>query len=292
MAHYNLYGMKRRSQIKISILALVLAFAVTLGLNMLYSVSAAHTETVVVTGNTVDESLEENGSKGWWFGRDEDNVADFEFVNGVNSIGSGGLEIKPLGSTPANKFIGENFVWQPIADVNSISYDYQITGDGTPSDANEFYMNVYMNFGESADDKYYDCKYDVVPDVGTVGSFTTVTFDPTQSYPVTKGTQSWNQSPYDCPEKPMDMNSAQTGEGAYIRMFALNVGDVTAGDAGLGGYFDNVVLTTTEETTIYDFEALPASKDNCKKGSYADYGFTNQGLCIQAVNTGKDARNR
>lgn len=29
------------------------------------------------------------------------------------------------------------------------------------------------------------------------------------------------------------------------------------------------------------------SKDNCKKGGYANYGFKNQGKCIQFVNTGK-----
>ena len=34
----------------------------------------------------------------------------------------------------------------------------------------------------------------------------------------------------------------------------------------------------------------PVTKDNCKNGGWADFGFKNQGLCIQFVNTGKDSR--
>lgn len=92
--------------------------------------------------------------------------------------------------------------------------------------------------------------------------------------------------------KPMDMNSAETGEGAFIRMFALNVGGTNNSDTGLAGYLDNVVMNLGTGTTVYDFEASPVLKDDCKKGGYTDYGFRNQGLCIQFVNTGKDSRNR
>jgi hypothetical protein len=34
----------------------------------------------------------------------------------------------------------------------------------------------------------------------------------------------------------------------------------------------------------------PESKDDCKKGGWADFGFKNQGQCIKFVNTGKDSR--
>ena len=43
---------------------------------------------------------------------------------------------------------------------------------------------------------------------------------------------------------------------------------------------------TVEPTVI----PQPTSKDDCKKGGYADYGFTNQGQCIRYVNTGEDSR--
>lgn len=36
-----------------------------------------------------------------------------------------------------------------------------------------------------------------------------------------------------------------------------------------------------------DVESCAITKDDCKHGGYADFGFRNQGLCIQFVNTGK-----
>lgn len=40
------------------------------------------------------------------------------------------------------------------------------------------------------------------------------------------------------------------------------------------------------------FDVLPdaQTKDDCKNGGWETFGFRNQGLCIQFVNTGKDSR--
>lgn len=40
------------------------------------------------------------------------------------------------------------------------------------------------------------------------------------------------------------------------------------------------------------FDVIPdvQTKDECKNGGWETYGFSNQGLCIQFVNTGKDSR--
>ena len=45
----------------------------------------------------------------------------------------------------------------------------------------------------------------------------------------------------------------------------------------------------------WDFDWTPfyvesMTADHCKNGGFADFGFRNQGLCIQYVNTGKDSR--
>jgi hypothetical protein len=40
-------------------------------------------------------------------------------------------------------------------------------------------------------------------------------------------------------------------------------------------------------TTVY---SDPETRDDCMKGGWESYGFNNQGLCIQFVNTGKDSR--
>jgi len=54
-------------------------------------------------------------------------------------------------------------------------------------------------------------------------------------------------------------------------------------DAG-GNWFDDLHISAVPYVTN------PETKDDCKKGGFAQYGFRNQGLCIQYVNTGKDSR--
>lgn len=244
------------------------------------AVSAA-TNTVTVTGNT---SAGEN-QPGWLFNRDVTTATPYEFNDDAASVGTGSLYVKPIGANPSDKFIGEYFANAFVADVDSFSYDFQIGSGGTVADANQFYLNVYANFGESADNKFYDCRYNVVPTVGTVGSFTTVTFDPTQAYSVTtRGGAS--ASPYACPAVPADMDLLSPS--STIRAFALNVGDTSASDTGLDGYLDNVVLTLNSDTTVFDFEPVltPANKDACKKGGWETFNtpvFKNQGDCVSYV---------
>ena len=51
------------------------------------------------------------------------------------------------------------------------------------------------------------------------------------------------------------------------------------------------MVTIDGTTTVYDFEpGSPATKEDCKNGGFADYGFANQGQCIRFVNTGQDSR--
>lgn len=191
----------------------------------------------------------------------------------------------PIGATALDKFIGENFINTPIANVNSISYDFQIGSGGDAGDAGQFYMNVYANFGVSADDKFYDCRYNVVPVVGSVAGFTTVTFDPTQAYPVTtRGGAS--ASPFTCPAVPADMDLLSAG--SNIRAFALNVGDTSASDVGLDGYLDNVVVDLDSSgVATNDFESvIVINKDQCKDGGWKNVTdadgnpFKNQGQCV------------
>jgi hypothetical protein len=199
-----------------------------------------------------------------------------------------GLYVLPIGANPSDKFIGENFINTAIANVNSISYDFLLGGGGS-ADYQHFYMNVYANFGVSDDLKFYDCRYAVVPTAGSTTTFTTVTFDPTQPYTVATR----NTSPYPCPAIPADMDTLSAG--SNIRMFSINVGDTSASDLGLDGYYDKVVVDTTGGTTTYDFEPylVATNADQCKKGGWMTYKrangspFKNQGDCIQYVNTGR-----
>lgn len=248
-------------------------------------VANAATPTVIVTGDT---SAGEN-QPGWLFNRDVSTSTPFEFNTDEASIGSGSLYVMPIGSNPADKFIAENFINAPIADVETISYDFMIGSGGVASDENEFYMNVYANFGSSPDNKFYDCRYNVVPSTGSTTDWTTVTFDPTQSYSVTQS----GTSPYTCPAVPADMDLSSAG--STIRVFALNVGDTSANDTGLDGYLDNVVVSIAGDTTINDFEPAltPSDKNECKNGGWMMFNtpvFDNQGQCVSYVQANEHAQ--
>lgn len=204
-----------------------------------------------VSGNT---SAGEN-QLGWMFNRDTTTATPFSFSTGAASNGTGSLYVAPISSTTAsNKFVGELFLLKPIADIKNVSYDFKI---GAPSaDVEEhFYMNVYANFGVSSSTKFYDCRYNVIPTTGSLGGFTTVTFDPTQNYTVTTrgGAQA---SPFTCPTSPAGMNALSGG--STIRVVAINVGDTSTSDAGISGYIDNVKVVTKDgidtDTVVYDFE--------------------------------------
>lgn len=256
---------------KISLRSQFLVF----GFLLIASVANAAT-TVAVSGNT---AAGEN-QPGWLFNRDVTTSTPYQFNSDAASIGGGSLYVEPITNTNTSglapnpnwdKFIGENFIQAPVADVNTISYDFRIGPNSVDTQEEQFYMNVYANFGVSDDNKFYDCRYSVVPTTGSTAGFTTVTFDPTQSYPVTTR----GNSPFLCPAAPADMDLLSAG--SNIRMFALNAGDTSASDTGLDGYFDNVVVDRDSNgVMIYDFEpdtdgdGVSDATDNCPAVVNAD----------------------
>lgn len=240
----------------------------------------AATSTVRITGET---AAFEN-DLGWMFARDLTTDTAYEFNSDEASIGAGSLYVPPIGPAAMDKFIAELFLITPLASIDSIAFDFLIGSGGTAADANQFYLNVYANFPSSLPTKFYDCRYTIVATVGSTTEFTTVTYDKDTAYPVTtRG--GLDPSPMPCPAVPSAM-----GPGAILRMASISVGDTTASDVGLNAYLDNVVVVTGDDTVIYDFDVEPVTKDDCKSGGWADYGFKNQGACIQFVNTGKDNR--
>lgn len=211
--------------------------------------------TVSVSGNT---SSGEN-VLGWMFNRDAGTQTPFSFAAGNQNTGSGSLFIPAITNTVvgnADKFIAELFLQKTIADLNSISYAFKIAGPAETAKSH-FYVNVYANFGSSSATKFYDCRYNMLTATGSMTGYTTVTFDPTQTYSVATRTDNPNTveneaSPQACPASPAAM-----GEGATIRAIAINVGDTSANDAGVSGYLDTVIVNTDSVITTYDFEAAP-----------------------------------
>lgn len=198
--------------------------------------------TVIISGDTAGGE----NQPGWLFNRDTSTMTPFEFNTVEASIGDGSLYVFPIGTSSSDKFIGELFLNDTMSDIVSISYDYMLGNNSatTTASANQFYANVYANFDDS--DDFGHCVYNVVPNNGTAG-WHTVTFDPEMDYDVRqRGTEV-------CPASPSDM-----GPDAELRAFAINLGDTTDTDEGLDGYFDNVVVETTDMITTYDFEPTPA----------------------------------
>ena len=244
MTHAPYEKSRRQSSWLLAMAVAMVAFAALAGTGLLNGQDARAAGTVVVSANT---SPAEN-QPGWMFNRDPGNTTPYAFNNAAASIGAGSLNVLPIGATAADKFIGEFFMLSPLANVQSISYDFKIGSGGTAGSAGQFYMNVYANFGASSPTKFYDCRYNVVPATGSTTLFTTVTFNPSATYPVTTS----GSSPSSCPATPAAM-----GAGATLRMFSLNVGDTSASDSGLDGYLDNVVVTLAADTTTYDFDPKP-----------------------------------
>lgn len=220
-------------------------------------------------------------NQGWIFNPDPNNTTPYEFTTDKHSIGLGSLYVQPIGSDVLHKFIAVKSLAMPVADLNSISYDFQIAGDGrTTTDSNQFYLNVYTNKPGST--TYYDCRFDYVSTAGSTTNFTTSTFNATD-IPVNVGGAS-------CPTTLAGMAAGST-----IKAIALNMGDTTGSDIGLAGYFDKVVVNSDFNITTYDFDptpVVPTAKDQCKNGGWGNFTgktFKNQGQCVSYVQANEHA---
>ncbi|MEO7617276.1 MAG: hypothetical protein ABIS59_00365 [Candidatus Saccharibacteria bacterium] len=224
-------------------------------------------------------------TQGWGFNPDPANSTPYEFTNAQASIGSGSLYVLPIGTNAADKFIATKTLGVPTSDVSSVAYDFKIAGNGTSASANQFYLNVYTNLPGST--TYYDCRFDYAPTSGSISSFTTASFDANSTPTIVKA-----RGAATCPTTLAAMPSGSTA-----KFIALNVGDTSTSDAGLAGYLDKVVVTTTSDSTTYDFETdltYPKTKDECKKDAWKTFtggDFKNQGQCVSFVASNDKARN-
>lgn len=84
--------------------------------------------------------------------------------------------------------------------------------------------------------------------------------------------------------------------GSDININSVFWNTATAGyytNGGPGGYFredTNWAPYGTVALQVTTRKANPTNANSCKKGGWEAFGFKNQGLCIQYVNTGKDSR--
>jgi hypothetical protein len=219
-----------------------------------------------------DKPIKVSGDgSGWQFNRDASNATPYSMSLAQRTIGGGSLYVEPIPAVPgAKKFIAEQFLASPAADLQSISVDFLIAGSGTALDATDFYVNVYTLLPNTTQ-TFFDCRFDYIATSGSTTQFTTLTVNPAALAPVTTRAGS--------PPCPATLSAMPAG--TTIPFFSINVGQTNGGDAGLAAYLDNVVVAQTGGTTTYD---LDPTKDACKDGGFAVGGYKNQGACIAAVN--------
>ena len=105
---------------------------------------------------------------------------------------------------------------------------------------------------------------------------------------------------YNLSDAPVNYNSWNTlavtlntdEDEANYTVNGLESGSMYASGDNIGQVFLNHYNDGVRDYTAYWHAGLlnPTSKNDCKKGGYAEYGFSNQGQCVRFVNTGKDSR--
>lgn len=255
-------------------------FVCVLIMSLLVTSAFASSHTVVVTPASMGD---------WTLNPDAPNVTPAGFSTAQASIGIGSIHAAPIGNPPAAKLIlkYEPAASIPVSSFESVSIDFRIDAASTstaPNPHKQFYINVYTLAPGAT--SWYSCRFDYVAGSGSTTNWTQLTAA-SSATPTSVGKHS---SVPTCPTTLAGMPS-----GSVVWRIAVNLGDTSANDVGIGGFFDKAQLTVGGSTTVFDFEpyVVASSKDACKNGGYAGLArtdgstFKNQGDCIQFVNTGK-----
>lgn len=221
--------------------------------------------------------VDENPDHRWIFNRDQDNFTPAGFTFDAAVLGAGSLHADPITGSGSAKFILEygnpddDNLGIPVSDFGGFSIDFLVDGVNNPV---QFYINVYT-FMDPPNGTFYDCRFDYVADDGSTTDWMTLAVGGTPSAVASRNGTT-------CPA-----SLGQMPAGSTISFFSVNIGDTSTNDNGIGGYFDNAVVTVGGTTTTYDFEP------NCKKGGWQSLtrpdgsSFKNQGQCMKYSKTGK-----
>lgn len=179
--------------------------------------------------------------------------------NAINKVTLQFMDLSPLADIalaldPTSTFqYNANLFNEPASSIESIQYDfYPAVCNGLTNCYKQFYLNIYLRssaraFGDTTSGAWRDCNLAYVPPSGPEGQWTTFKID--ANTPVTQAR--------DCPANFATLGEAQ--EAGYVLgtnlglIYLLSMGDTSANDNGLVGYFDNLRLKLVgEDVRIYD----------------------------------------
>lgn len=219
-----------------------------------------------------------NPDDGWAFNQEDPYTTPAGFTTAEASTGSGSLHVEPItnvGGVDANaKFILRYVPDAPIllSDLDAFSIDFLIDDAGTKFTPNQFYINLYTLTPDPDDgDSWFDCRFDYVATGGSTTAWTTLAFDGAAMATATDDRLIGG----DCPT-----NFDAMPAGSQVLFISVNLGDTSFNDAGIGGYFDNAVLTMAGEEATWDFESITGRASfgfsaRYKKGANVPSGNTN-----------------
>lgn len=204
------------------------------------SVQAAHAAAPGSTTVTVTPEA----MNGWYI---DTPAPSFAFVAGPKTLGKGSLQFDAIPATPASS---KMFVAHPesiaAADFKGLAVDFYVAPTATNKNAQQFYVNVYVDAPVPTAQAFYDCRYDYVATTAGDGWNTLAITRTTPAIVTTK------------PGATCGGSIADLATGSKVTLVALDAGDTSASDAGVKGGFDNVVVGGAT-TTVYDFEPAPVT---------------------------------
>lgn len=200
------------------------------------------------------ESVTPDNMRGWVVSNQGSFTAPFEFKEGPGTptAGDASLNIGPIGTVPANKFI----LFPPIqnidaADLVSLSFDFYLNSIPMKSPS-QFYVNVYVDLPQNGlgifgSGSFYDCRFDLVANGALpLDTWNTVQFSQSSAWTqITDQTSPSNLC-------PATLNGLTAN--SKVLFIAINVGDTSLSDEGLIGAVDNAVININGQITKYDFE--------------------------------------
>ena len=238
-------------------------------------------------GPDYQECLADNGyaSPPYWFERDVKGI--FVFTEEEASVGSGSFKGE-IGTADDEKVTLEywsgtdDLYDRPLSDLEYIQFDFfpkTGTCTGCPdSCGSSFYLNLKTR-ATVANNNFFDCSFDYVPDECPEGEWTTFKIDlfgPSSTVPARSNGLEGDASSsnggcvgdytIDGSVTPTD---ATTGGNSYVLgtgdfatntdtgyIFTINVGDTSGSDNGLVGYIDNIQVKLKDEANarVYDLE--------------------------------------